>query len=203
MVREQPGFIVRSCPESGQFVVERVGTQAASNADVERFNKHHAGELITDGITAVGIGGCCRSNPPRACLVVYAEAETVGATTLLATLDRLLGEDGTPALRLPVAVHVSGPRRPRCAPTDPACGPVGYDHQCAAPGSLSPTRDPIGRVDSDPRNTCAADGDCLQSGCGNECTSYHQGNQAGTCEGSVTLESAWCGCVRGRCSWFK
>jgi hypothetical protein len=204
VLREQPGFTVHRCAASQDtLVVERAGTRPATDDDIQRFKERHAGELLLDGITGVGLGGCCASEGPRLCLVIYAEAETAGATALLPALDRLVGQDGMPELSLPAVVYVSGPRRPRCAASDPACGPVGYDHQCTASGSLSQPRIPLGRVDLDPRNTCTTDGECMPNGCGNQCTSYHQGNQAGTCEYALTLEAAWCGCVRGRCGWFQ
>jgi hypothetical protein len=202
-LHEEAGFTVRSCAASDNEVVERTGSRPVTDDDIAKFKERHAHEIITDGINGVGLGGCCRSDPPRLCLVVYAEADTPGAHALLPTLDRLLTADGTPDLQLPVAVYLSGPRRPRCAASDPACGPVSYEHRCAALGSFAHDRAPLDPIDPDPRNTCSADGDCLQSGCGNQCTSYHQGSIAGTCEYSFGLESAWCGCVRGRCAWFK
>jgi hypothetical protein len=202
-----PGFTVRPCVDPSSrgtdYVVEHSGSRPTTNADVELFNKRHAHALISDGISWVGIGGCCTDEAPRACLVVAAEADTVGATTLLATIDRLLTDDGMAELSLPIKVLLAGPRRPRCLASDPACGPVSYNHQCVKPDSQSRSRATIGEVDTDPRNTCVADGDCMTNGCGSQCTSYRQGAQSGTCEDSGTLESALCGCVQSRCSWFE
>lgn len=204
----QPGFTVRRCPASARsspresaLVAERAGTRSATNDEISAFNQHHAAALLTDGITGVGIGGCCQGEAPRLCLVVFAEAETTGVNGLLANLDRMVQQDGTPELRLPIKVELGPPRRPRCAASDPACGPIGYRYQCAARDSFR-HRAPVGELDLDPHNVCAGDGDCIQNGCGNQCTSYRQGNQIGTCPYIQALESAWCGCVQGRCRWF-
>lgn len=204
-----PGFTVRRCPASAwssprasELVAERAGARAATSDEIVAFNQRHARELLADGVTGVGVGGCCLGGPARLCLVVYAEADTPGASDLLARIDHLIQQDGTPELGLPTKIDLSPPRHPRCAASDPACGPISYDHACAPRDSL-PHRAPVRTPDIDPRNVCSHDGECFQNGCGNQCTSYRQGSMVGTCEYSTLLEPAWCGCVRGRCAWFR
>jgi len=201
------GYTVRRCPDplgETQYLIERTGAAPATSAQVEQFNHRNAAQLLADGITAVGVGGCCAGDPPRVCLVVYGEAATPGAAGLLAGVDRVLGEDATPELGVPIRLLLGSPRHPRCAASDPACGPVGYSNGlCARSDSFSHPRAPVGPLDIDPRNTCDADGDCMANGCGNQCMSYRQGNQIGTCEYATSLTPAWCGCVQRRCRWFK
>ena len=201
------GYTVRRCadPQQTVYLIERTGARPATSDEVQQFNQRHAAQLLADGITAIGVGGgACAGEPPRVGLVVLGEAATPGAAGLLAGVERLLAEDGTPELGVPIKLVLGAPRHPRCAASDPACGPIGYSSQlCARPDSFSHPRAPVGPLDVDPRNTCDADGDCMPNGCGNQCTSYRQGNQIGTCEYSTWLEPAWCGCVQRRCRWFK
>jgi hypothetical protein len=205
----QPGFTVRRCPpastqpyQDSEFFAERTGTHPATDAEIAAFYARHASALIADGATAVGIGACCQAGPSALCLAVDAQAETPGASSLLANLDRMVREDGTPELGLPVKIALAPVRLPRCAASDPACGPVSYDHQCAPRDSFDGPRTLVRSPNADPRNVCGSDGDCYQDGCGNGCTSYRQGSLPGTCEYSLALKYAWCGCVQGRCGWF-
>ena len=125
----QPGFTVRRCPpastqpyQDSEFFAERIGTHPATDAEIAAFNARHASALIADGATAVGIGACCQAGPSALCLAVDVQAETPGASSLLANLDRMVREDGTPELGLPVKIALAPVRLPRCAASDPACG---------------------------------------------------------------------------------
>jgi hypothetical protein len=97
---------------------------------------------------------------------------------------------------------------PRCAPTQPECGPIPFGNRTLAKSSYKPgaRRIVCGRIDCD--EPCQHDGECVYTGCGYRCVSTH-GASVGdfyTCEGQPRTEAAlrdhFCGCVNGACAWF-
>jgi hypothetical protein len=143
----------------------------------------------------LGIMSC---DDHRLCLMVQVLAGTPGADLLAATLARMLDEDHLGDAAFAVQVALESPQ-PRCARGD--CGPVDYQGRCHAPGRN--WRLPVYRLSTAVESKCSHDGECMQNGCGNICSSYREGSLIGTCELAPRLKDAYCGCVRDRCAWFK
>lgn len=86
------------------------------------------------------------------------------------------------------------------------CLPIPYD---GTEYALGLDRIPLS-LDSEPpfmeycpnRGVCRQDGDCYTNGCGNHCTSYDTANLNSNCP-RFALQGHFCGCVRGRCVWFR
>lgn len=100
--------------------------------------------------------------------------------------------------------------KPRCAPTDPSCGPMplhGSEAVCYRP---SQTRERLPASKDGEANSvlpvpeCAHDGECNVNGCGNLCTSFRAGPMESNCIGYDWLDEAqFCGCIQGECAFFK
>ncbi len=49
---------------------------------------------------------------------------------------------------------------------------------------------------------CAADGDCVITGCGNHCEAWPEAPHGAGCPAYRDLDDAHCGCVASTCGWF-
>ncbi len=91
---------------------------------------------------------------------------------------------------------------PRCASEDPLCGPVPYSRGCL--GETNYRANVPRRVVGQDASFCENDGDCSADarcdGCNSRFT-YLSTLQCREFLGS-TWEDAFCGCVKGHCSWF-
>jgi hypothetical protein len=92
-------------------------------------------------------------------------------------------------------------RVPRCAPSDPNCGPEAVGDRCYRP---SAPRKPFGpQIGRHPELACTHDGECTYGrGCGAACISYRTPAHQSLCGGTPGLEGAFCGCVQGQCALF-
>lgn len=93
--------------------------------------------------------------------------------------------------------RVGPPTGPRCTPDNPLCLPRPYEgcHAFAVDGPRRPSE--LGTS----AGACEHDGECMISGCGNDCVRWDQ-TGAGTCEGYLPERPTFCGCVSGACQWF-
>lgn len=102
--------------------------------------------------------------------------------------------------------------KPRCASSDPGCGPMpirgNSESVCYRP-SQERERLPASTGGGearylDRRSACTHDGECNVNGCGNLCTSFRAGSVESNCIGYDWLDEAqFCGCIEGQCSFFK
>jgi hypothetical protein len=97
--------------------------------------------------------------------------------------------------------------KPRCAATDPTCGPDPYrsEHACYDP---SAPRIPIQAPNDDgnARKRCAHDGECVRTAC-TTCTHYSVALGV-SCAKKADIdfeekEGVLCGCVDGGCWFFQ
>lgn len=105
--------------------------------------------------------------------------------------------------------------RPRCEASDPDCGPETFRGVCPAAVGYEPGvgRYPLVSDPLTPGHACTYDGECINSGCGYQCSSIATIEKriadqiVFTCEARVGLEEiynrALCGCVQGNCVWFE
>jgi len=172
------------------------------------------------GGSANGLGGCCSAEVEKEikvlCLKVQSGLCREPMSRVVELVDRLLRQRGLADVRIGVDVSVSGEVGPRCEPTDPACGPVPARKRDAV--AAHQTACVAGRVllgadaDADEAargrgRTCAHDGECLVVGCARECLRWDQTESLTWCdlvyEPSPKQPPTYCGCVAGRCDWFR
>jgi len=164
------------------------------------------------GAASTGIGGCCSAavaaKTQVACLKVWIGLCSISTTDLVRAVDGALREQELGAGHIGVDVGIGGRVGPRCEPNDPACGPLD-DREPAGPGVASQPgcaaeRSPIdGRVSM---GACAHDGECVIDSCESRCAPWNaESGGMRTCDDRehAEKEHAYCGCVSGRCAWFR
>jgi hypothetical protein len=170
--------------------------------------------LVRESVAqSTGVGLCCtapgESLPPSA-LCVRIELSSGGVRpNAIAERFHDIARGTRYPLRLSIETRARVP--PRCAADDPDCAPTTGDGLCPELLGIrhGVARTPISsalNVGVDLRayeqGRCRHDGDCIVGGCGQHCVAAGTHGFASTCEGVPALESAACGCVRGRCRWF-
>lgn len=158
--------------------------------------------------------GLCHTAPnealPRGAFCVRIELDSDGARPdVIAERFRQIAASSGHPLRL--SFSIIEPVRSRCAANDLDCAPIVSGNVCpeavgfrhgAARSALSSAVNvgvDLRRYES---GRCRNDGDCYVGGCGQHCVSTATRSFASTCEGIDGIDTAACGCVRGRCRWF-
>jgi hypothetical protein len=171
-------------------------------------------ELMTmPGVTSGGVGVCATApgeTLPQGAVCVRIEVNHDGTRPdLIAERFRDVARQSGHPLRL--SFEVSMPVPPRCTSADPECGPITSAGVCPDSLGIRPGggRTPISTavnagmdLRAYEQGRCRSDGDCVIGGCGSHCVAAGSHGFASTCEGVSAIESAACGCVRGRCRWF-
>jgi hypothetical protein len=170
--------------------------------------------LVREGVAqSTGVGQCCsapgESLSPRA-LCVRIELPSGGPRpTAIAERFQAIARETRHPLRLSIETRPRVP--PRCTADDPDCAPTTGDGLCpdllgirhgAARTPISSALNAGVDLRAYEHGRCQHDGDCAVGGCGQHCAAVGTHGFASTCEGVPALESAACGCVRGRCRWF-
>lgn len=169
---------------------------------------------------STGIGVCCSAEIAArtkvACLKVWTGLCGLSTLELVRSVDDALREQGLGAGHIGVDVNIGDRVGPRCAPSDPACGPLD-ERQPVGPGVASQpgceaVRRPVGQFPiSAPswrvsRGACTHDGECVIDSCGSRCAPWNaERGRSTACDdsGHADKEPAYCGCIDGRCSWFR
>lgn len=156
------------------------------------------------GVRSSGFGVCCDDGPGGGCVRVGVALCAVRLGDLATTIEGLWAKDGYADARLDVLIELEGLAGPRCDGEKGACLPEPYEsgrtlaqqgYRCDAP--RTPLRDKHLSW-----GACAHDGECVRSGCGNQCVPWTDSG-IGTCEGYLWPKPMFCGCVTGSCSWFS
>lgn len=189
-----------------RFLLERYGsTPRTALAELSPLKSRLSDQLFAiPGITSHGIGYCSTSQPVDTMLCIRVDAQII-ATTLPSLTDQigqLLKEEGDSCIGVDITVR--GWEAPRCEASDPQCLPLPYCEGDICQGA--PYRPGAGRylvpeAGGVSEGSCQADGDCQKNG--NSCISYTSYELYGTAVFHGGLQSAFCGCVQGRCNWFK
>lgn len=140
------------------------------------------------------------------CLGIDVQRRTTTLPLLTDQLGELLKDEGTSCIG--ALVTATGWDAPRCDGADPSCLPLPYCEPSPGRCSRPPYRPeamriPIWEAASLTAGSCRHDGDCVENGCGNHCTSYTNYSLPGICPYYGNLEPGFCGCVRGECWWFR
>lgn len=91
--------------------------------------------------------------------------------------------------------------RPRCAASDPTCGPVPYNAACPEQAGYDPKRPRKIIRSRNAQGECTHDGDCYVRGCGNQCVPASLTRLGDNCRGR-DWPNVLCGCVNTACAWF-
>jgi hypothetical protein len=202
------GFELVRC-ERNMYGMIRPGRREPGDGELSAWQGRVSEQLTRlEGIYMVGVGACCRRGgavfSPEGCLVVYLDQHTPAARQLPGVVARLVDETGAGDMTLRVSVEQSPPRRPRCAPAEPGCGPIRYDRTCVDARATETRTRRLFEDDrgDEPLDTCTHDGECQT--CNMECMSYRAGTTMCTLlDASEPMKDVQCGCVQGRCSWFR
>jgi len=193
------------------------GTRRISEAE---FKAVQMAVLAIPGLRAsVGLGGCCSPQVAKKtdafCLKVWLqEVCDMPLSRIVQATDEALRQRGLEHVRVGVDVMVDGPVGPGSAAADPRCAPLSSQDvewwpnvpRSSASGCVA------GRVrvaephQETPGLACAHDGECLVAACGEKCLRWDQPLGPLTCPDHGRLEDApvtYCGCVSGRCDWFR
>ncbi len=191
-----------ACTNPRQALWALPGAAPKDDAAILAFLDRHRDELhALPGVESSGFGICCDGAPlpPKTgCLRVGVRLCTTSTAEVVGRIAALRASDPQGAdLPLHVLFEGVGLLGPRCA--GDACGPTPYDGPCRKPPA---TRRRIGS--GDPRDPpCFFDGECVQAGCGNQCSHWTRGHGPGTCEYRMELAPAFCGCIDRACRWFR
>jgi len=195
------GASYQSCPDEPVYLITRDGQRELSEPELKALQEMLRTQL--PGIESTGLGGAgCRPPATRGLGVQLGTRAAMPppeaiARQLIAALRPL---EGDPTARLQITVHTVP--SPRCAPTDPTCGPLPYEAACIERTDYDP-KAPRKLVRSQGRTReCAHDGECFVAGCGNDCVPANLSHRAGTCQGYAHWENVYCGCVDTACAWF-
>jgi hypothetical protein len=164
-----------------------------------------------------GLGGCCSPAVARKehvlCLKFWSDVCRLPISRIVQAVDDQLKRRGLEDVRVGVEIDIDGPVGPRCEPRDPTCGPISsreWDRP-DAPRS-TPAGCVAGRVrvaapdEMTPGRACVHDGECSVGACGAQCVRWDQLPGQMWCEDVERLEKppvTYCGCVSGRCDWFR
>ena len=190
-----------ACTERAHVFVHEGPRTLTPDEQVKVLEAHREQIHSFPGVQSSGYGACCAEGSPKSgCIRV----ELNLCTTKVADLARAFATWVDADANLQLLVELSGVTGPRCDGKGKPCGPTPYTGTSAAHAGYrcDDRRDPIMKKLS--WGKCAHDGECSVAGCGNQCVPWTESNLIGTCEGYSTMEEApaFCGCVRGECSWF-
>jgi hypothetical protein len=197
------------------------GTRSLSNAEIQAIRRP-VEALFVDAGAAIGIGGCCSAEVAAktrvTCLKIWTGLCRVSTKQVISRLDGALREQGLGDGRIGVDVTFDDLVGPRCEPSDPACGsldarapngpPVRSQAGCETERSLLDDRQ---NAASERTSTgvCTHDDECVIDGCGaSRCSAWNTERREwiGCPERGREhdeKETAYCGCVSGRCAWFR
>jgi hypothetical protein len=197
---EATGARYEICASGTTYRIDRIGARALTEAELRTFK-----DALYFGIPvrgAAGIGGvACPPAKPALGVKIWIHENTATPTVIAQRVAELAARaGGDPTVH--VEVNINSAPGARCAPDDPACGPVPYEAECVEQTDYySKGRREIVRARPG-RGPCSYDGECRVGGCGNECVPGTMVDRAGTCEGRVGWDNVYCGCVENKCVWF-
>jgi hypothetical protein len=187
------------CATPNIYLVTRDGDRELDEPELRQVQNGLYADL--PGRESAGLGGVRCAPSAKPALGVQLDVDDTGATPV--EIARRLARLTPTGVAARVQVTIRSPPGPRCAAGDPACGPLPYDAACLAKTDYDPrgTRR-IVRTGGGERARCAHDGECVISGCGNECVATSEILRGGTCQG-YDWPDVYCGCVQNSCNWFR
>jgi len=197
---EATGARYQICTGGTTYRIDRRGARALTEAELRAFKDALYFGTPIRGMAGIG-GVACPPAKPELGVKVWIRENTATPQAIAARVAELAARaGGDPTVH--VEVNISSAPGARCAPDDPACGPVPYEAACVEQTDYDPkgTRTIVRARPG--RGPCSYDGDCYVGGCGNECVPGSMVDRGGTCEGRAGWDNVYCGCVEARCVWF-
>jgi hypothetical protein len=190
------------CPRRTEYILGRDGEHELDAEGLHRLTEGLS--RLGTGTHGAGIGGIgCTFMTGKAGAVFSVPEHTLTPVQIAEALRDL--SEPTASARVQVTI-LSAPG-PRCAPDDPACGPVPYpegEFRCAEGRNADSHRER--RVEHGYGGTpgrCSYDGECNVTGCGNDCRPTSEIDGPGTCELRENWRGVYCGCVDSACAWLR
>lgn len=198
------GLTVVPC-ENGAYALTAPGGRAPSSEDLVAVHKQLLPETTTlEGVTTIGIGACCTVGgapfDAGGCVRISVDQ----GTPAVARVPALVAKVRSAEVAVRVSIEQGPPHVPRCARSDPACGPIPYAGNGCVDGDAtrdwSRERIRVRSTETQPA-PCEHDGECVS--CNTVCTSYKYPPHACTEELSTRLKKSYCGCIDRGCAWFE
>lgn len=212
----RPGWSAATCAEgpgvAAYFIHE--GKREITSRELQAM----VSAMFAKGVGTVGTGGCCSAEVAArhkvSCVMMWIDICQASMTEIVGWIDEELTERGLADVRVGTHISVGGPRKPRCTPTNPTCGPEPSSRWRPplprTDGRCSERRIPLPLASSGPDGneilsggTCAHDGECTIRSCGQSCVPWNTGGGSEWCEMHLDPTNAYCGCVSDRCTWFR
>ncbi len=174
-------------------------------------------EAVRAAGSSSGLGGCCSPGVAREahviCLQFWSNACYRPMSGVVQAVDEELRKRGLAEVRLGVDINITGVVGPRCEPADPRCGPISSrdwdrpDEPASKPAGCAAGRVRVAEPGAvTPGHACVHDGECMVAGCGSTCVRWDQYPHEMWCDDIGRLKEppvTYCGCVAGRCDWFR
>ena len=189
-------------PCGRHYILSRAG-RPMTDDERRALNLSLFGALHDVAVETSGIGGisCSPVGPREVGLVTTVRENSLAPAAIWHTLVDLAARAHADDAALAAEIEIVSAPGPRCGADDPACGPQPYWDAC--PERPDPHPRATRHVVQGGSGACARDGECIIGGCGNQCVSTNEIPRVGTCELRGNLGHALCGCVAGRCAWFR
>lgn len=201
------GLAHRRGEHEREHVLVREGSRPWTAEEIAALRAAHERELFAmGGVTGMGSGLYC-GDPTGLGRTLGIQVEVCShrldelAAWLAERASRVLPEEATATF----CVTLTGAVGPRCERDDPACAPLPYGGGAPAPSCERDRAVDTWTIEHGlSRGSCAYDGECMVSGCGNHCVAWPEAGFAATCEAYLQLDDgpAFCGCTAGNCAWF-
>ena len=208
--------IHEGCEEDGYIILHPGWRGIDTIAGISALRDRHPDLLDVPGVIGHGSGLCCRDESDAACIGLMLASNTLTPAELTEALAEVFtGEDLN---CFGIRVDIIGYQEPRCE-EGPDCLPLAMCPEVTGPGCcpVAPEFDPaaprIPAIDEgspmaglelpEEEAECTYDGECVRNGCGQYCNAYTAPGFISTCECYPALADTFCGCVEGRCRWFR
>lgn len=205
---EAAGMELHLCKGGNDVVLTRSGPGAPHRVHVIAAHEQHQERLREiEGVVATGHARClsahrglcpsAREPPESFCILIAFNRRDTTVADLAEAFSALFADQAE--LQLSFHVEAAGPAGPRCE--GPSCQPLPYGYSCI---ESTPYDDDRPRHRSNfgaSGGSCADDGECGCTDCGNNCHHWTVAYSVSTLV--LGPSDAYCGCVEGRCAWFS
>ena len=208
--------LYEGCDEDGYLLVHPGRLPVDTAGEISELRDRHPGLISIPGVVGHGTGLCCLGGSDDICVSMMLASHILTPEQLARTLALMFAEEWINCFG--IRVDVIGYLVPRCEES-PDCLPLPMCPEATGPGCcpVAPVYDPeaprtvaieagspmSGLELPEGDDECTHDGECVQNGCGQYCTAYTAPGFISTCECYPALHDTFCGCVEGRCRWFR
>lgn len=202
-------------PEEDGYLLVHPGWRPLDTvSDISALTDRHPELLQVPGVIGFGTG-LCGGGTGEACIHLMLGYHTLTPEQLARMLSVVFADEWLNCFG--INVELMGYAEPRCE-EGPDCLPVwmctDYSPPCCwTVPDFDPEGERISAIEAgsgmehlelpERDDECTYDGECVLNGCGNHCNAYTTPGFISTCECYTPLADTLCGCVEGRCRWFR